>query len=195
MEMARQLIDAGETVPLVALGDSMAPITRRLPPASPAAERLAARLGELREMTTAARAQRVIWLAGRQIAHQMRLIPQRVSLVRRAREDRRQDAAISRVVRRGEPVPVSVRDRFVVRHYGAFLLGHQPQAPFPDRVLLLRTGGPEQVPDRGWQALVGDALEIVDVPGTHDDLGRETSGAYVGPVLDQALNHLPLTLA
>ena len=195
MEMARQLIDAGETVPLVALGDSMAPVTPRLPPGPPAGERLAARLGELREMTTAARVRRLLWLAGRQIAHQTRLIPLRVRQARTAREDRRQDAVISGAVQSGEPVPVFVRDRFVVRQYGALLIGHHPQPPFPDRVLLLRTGGPEQVPDRGWHALVGDALEIVDVPGTHDDLGRETSGAYVGPVLNRALNHLPLALA
>jgi thioesterase domain-containing protein/acyl carrier protein len=195
MEMARQLIDAGETVPLVALGDSMAPVAPRLPPTVPAGDRLAGRLGELREMTAAARARRVAWLARRQIAHQARLLPQRVRQARTARENRRQDTVISRAVQRGEPVPVSVRDRFVVRQYGALLIGHHPQPPFPDRVLLVRTGGPEHVPDRGWHGLIGDALQIVDVPGTHDDLGRETSGAYVGPVLNQALNHLPLTLA
>jgi thioesterase domain-containing protein len=136
-----------------------------------------------------------MWLARRQIVHQTRLIPQRIRQAPAAREYRRKDAVISRAMGRGEPVPVFARDRFVIRQYGALLIGHDPQPPFPDRVLLLRTGGPEQVPDRGWQALVGDALEIVDVPGTHNDLGRETSGAYVGPVLDQALNHLPLTLA
>jgi hypothetical protein len=39
--------------------------------------------------------------------------------------------------------------------------------------------------------LVGDALQIVDVPGSHSDLGRETSSEYVGPILAEALNHLP----
>jgi hypothetical protein len=39
--------------------------------------------------------------------------------------------------------------------------------------------------------LVGDALQIVDVPGSHSDLGRETSSEYAGPILAEALNHLP----
>jgi hypothetical protein len=39
--------------------------------------------------------------------------------------------------------------------------------------------------------LVGDALQIVDVPGSHSDLGREASSAYAGPILAEALNHLP----
>jgi hypothetical protein len=38
---------------------------------------------------------------------------------------------------------------------------------------------------------VGGALRIVDVPGGHFDLGRETSSEYVGPILAEALNHLP----
>ncbi len=68
-------------------------------------------------------------------------------------------------------------------------------APYPERVLLLRTEGPGEVPDRGWHALVGDALQIVDVAGTHVDLGVEAGSPLIGPVLNQALNHLPLALA
>jgi hypothetical protein len=94
---------------------------------------------------------------------------------------------LDRALRRGQPVPVAARGRYVVRQYGALLREYRLQPPCPNRVLLLRIGGPGDVPDRGWERLVGDALEIVDLPGTHSALGREASSAYVGPVLSQAL--------
>lgn len=74
-----------------------------------------------------------------------------------------------------------------MREYGRLAFAHQPRGPFPERVLLLRAEGPRDSPDRGWGALLGDALEIIDVPGTHIELCREASAAYVAPVLDAAL--------
>lgn len=186
MEMARQLIDEGEDVPLVAVGDSTAPTAFR--PSTSTRERGRARLEELREMSPPAQIGRIWWLAKRQVAARVR------RLGKEARTAHREELLLSRALERAQPIPLAVRGRYVLREYGRLLVGHTPRPPYPRRVLLLRTGGPGQVPDRGWRALVGKALEIVDVPGTHNDLGREASGAYIGPVLAQALDHVPLTL-
>ena len=140
-------------------------------------------------MTTGERTRQLLWLIKRQIAHQVR------RQGRVARTERWEERAIADAVARGETVPVAARRSYILRQYGGLLVGHEPRGPFPERVLLLRTEGPGEVPDRGWQALVGDTLEIVDVAGTHVDLGVEAGSPLIGPVLNQALNHLPLALA
>jgi acyl-coenzyme A synthetase/AMP-(fatty) acid ligase/thioesterase domain-containing protein/acyl carrier protein len=170
MEMARQLKEHGEEVPFVALGDSTAPV----PPAA---------------VLAAARAQRsvrenIVLTVKRQVAYRWR------RLGSEARDGRRQQRAVDRAVAQGHPIPVFARGRHVMRVYGALLLDYHARGPFPDRVLLLRAGGPDLVPDRGWNTLVADRLQIVDVPGTHPDLGRESSSSYVGPVLAKALANL-----
>jgi amino acid adenylation domain-containing protein len=182
IEMSRQLKAAGEDVPVTILGDTWAPIALR--PRLALRERLAVRLGEMRRMSAGERVRRVIWLAKRQFAHRV------VRAGSDARTERQQLRMLARAIRRGEPVPVEARGRHVLQQYAGLMAEHQVRPPFPERVLLLRTDGPGDVPDRGWRVLVGDALEIVDVPGSHIDLGREVSGAYVAPVLAQALNHV-----
>jgi thioesterase domain-containing protein/acyl carrier protein len=170
MEMARQLKEEGEEVPLVALGDSTAPV----PPDA---------------AIDAARAERSYFenlalLVRRHLAYRRR------RLGSGARDGRRQERALQRALAGGLPIPVFARGRYAMREYGALLRDYKARGPFPDRVLLLRTGGPDLVPDRGWSALVADRLQIVDVPGTHPDLGRESSASYVGPVLAKALANL-----
>jgi thioesterase domain-containing protein/acyl carrier protein len=189
-EMARQLIEAGEDVPLVVLGDSFAPSERMAPPSLSAAQRRAERLEQLRERRGMERVRHFAWLARRQVAHQIF----RVIGTKDGRWARERDRLIAEAVERGEPVPVPARDHYVLIQYGSLLREHRLRPPYPERVLLLRAGGPDRVPDRGWSNFVGETLEIVDVPGEHGDLGRETSGAYVGPVLAAALDRLPLAL-
>ena len=140
-------------------------------------------------MTNGGRARHLLWLIKRQVDHQMNRHG------RMARTAHREEQMIADAVQHGRPVPVPARHRYILHQYGALLLGHNPRRPFPERVLLLRTDGPGDVPDRGWQALVGDALEIVDVAGTHVDLGVEAGSPLIGPVLKQALNRVPLALA
>jgi acyl-coenzyme A synthetase/AMP-(fatty) acid ligase/thioesterase domain-containing protein/acyl carrier protein len=183
MEMSRQLLRDGEDVPLAIIGDSVAPGTPTRHALS-AAERRGARLRELRQMPATDRAKHLIWLARRQVRHH------RLLLSAEGFDIRRQVRAVDRALERGEPIPAAARGRYVMREYGALLRPYRPRAPFPARVLLLRTGGPGDVPDRGWRALVGDALEVVDVPVSHADLGREKSGKYVGPILAEALGRL-----
>jgi acyl-coenzyme A synthetase/AMP-(fatty) acid ligase/thioesterase domain-containing protein len=187
-EMARQLLEAGEDVPLVVLGDSFAPSARMAPPS--VAQRRAERLGQLRELKGIERARHFAWLAGRQLAHQVA----RVTGTEGERQARGFDRMIAAAVENGQTVPIPARERYVLLQYGSLLREYRVRPPYSERMLLLRTGGPDRVPDRGWSDFVGDALEIVDVPGSHTDLGHEASGSYVGPVLARALDRLPLAL-
>lgn len=187
MEMASQLIRDGEEVPLAILGDSTAPdddFRGNLPFDT----RAARRLGEIRTMSIRAAAHHSVWLMERQINYLRR------RLTRDARIARRLERMLSDALERGAPIPLEARGRHVLREYGALLHGYRVHPPVPERVLLVRTGDKAGLPDRGWGPLVGEGLEIVDVPGTHNDLGREASGRYVGPLIAQALERLPVAV-
>ena len=83
-----------------------------------------------------------------------------------------------------------------MHQYGSLIVGHSPAPPYPDRVLLLRaTTSFFHVPDRGWGGLLGDALDIVDIECSHEDLSREATGPLVGPLLTRALNQQQLATA
>jgi thioesterase domain-containing protein len=179
LEMARQLIESGNDVPLVALGDTIAPGPHVRP--IPRAERHAGHVQTLRQSDWPQRLEYVFGLVRRTLAYRVWEAP------RERRVNRKEDRRIDLAVARGEPIPPSLRGRHVKREYGRLLAGHEARPPFPSRVLLLRTDGPFDTPDRGWGPIVGSALEIVDLPGTHNDLGREASGAYVGPALSREL--------
>lgn len=89
--------------------------------------------------------------------------------------------------RQGQPIPFAERADHMARIYGLLAAGYQPRPPFPEQVLLLRTDGPGKHPDRRWQPILGNRLQIIDVPGSHPDLGRERSGPYVVQALKPAL--------
>jgi amino acid adenylation domain-containing protein len=182
-EIARQLIEAGHEVPLVVLGDTFAPRPHAAP--RPLDERRAQRLQELRELGGLARLSHFFWLARRQIAN-------RIWLLRHPDPNRRLERMLDRALARGQGVPLATRGRFVIRQYGSLLSEYRLRPPYPERILLLRTDGPGSDPDRGWSAFVGDALEIVDVAGSHNDLGQEASGVHVGPAIARALDRLPV---
>jgi thioesterase domain-containing protein len=143
MEMARQLVSAGERVPLVILGDTFAPAGPKLSP---------------------------------------RDRPRRKPL------PREMPSGDGRALDLGEAVPLVEREMHVLRECGRLVSEYRPRTPVADRVVLLRTEGRGRSPDRGWHGVVGDALEIIDVPGSHYELCRETSSGYVGPVLALALD-------
>jgi acyl-coenzyme A synthetase/AMP-(fatty) acid ligase/thioesterase domain-containing protein/acyl carrier protein len=190
MEMARQLIEAGEEVPLVVLGDSIMPNSSFRWASTN--ERAASRVTELKNLGGPARARHFAWLLKRQLAHRTMRVIRHVG--REERTARRYDRIIDRALQTGEAVPIGARDRFLLVQSGLLMRDHNPAPPLPERVLLIRTGGPGTLPDRGWNPLVGDTLEIVDVPGTHADLGREASGVYVGPVIAEALQRLAVPI-
>lgn len=179
MEMTRQLLLEGVSVPLVVLGDTSAPDVRRT--AALAHARAGSRLRELRGMGVTVAAKRVAWLINRQLHFRLR----RAGSV--ARAERRAERILDRAVARGGQIPVPARGRHVLRECGALLAPYHVRGPFPGRVLLLRSGGADEFPDRGWGDAVGERLSIVDVPGHHSDLGREASASYVAPVMKQAL--------
>jgi amino acid adenylation domain-containing protein len=181
MEMARQLVNAGEQVPLVALGDSWVPTG----PRSSALGLLSARLGELRRMSGWSRLRHLGLLVRRQLAYRAgRLRPQ-------ARAERQQQRMANRALERGERVPPAARSAALLQEFRGLVDEYRPRPPFADRVVLLRAEGALDRPDRGWSGLVAGALEVIDVPGRHLDLGREASGSYVGPVLARLLDERP----
>jgi acyl-coenzyme A synthetase/AMP-(fatty) acid ligase/thioesterase domain-containing protein len=175
IEMARQLIESGEQVPLVVLGDSHAPGVEVRPRSK---DELDYHVGRMRHLTLAERGRYLRAVLGPKVDW---------LLSREGRTMRREDRELDLVLERGKPVPASLRGRFVVREYGRLLAGHQARPPFPERTLLLRVGSSGDGPDRGWGPLLGSSLQVVGVPGSHNDLGREASGAYVGPVIRHVL--------
>jgi acyl-coenzyme A synthetase/AMP-(fatty) acid ligase/thioesterase domain-containing protein/acyl carrier protein len=178
MEMARQLKGANERVALVMLGDTWAPVGPRLS----TRELGAARLRELRQMSGRSRLRHFGLVAKRQLAYRATL------LGREARAERQQERMVSRALERAETVPTVARRMHVMREIRGLVDEYRPRPPFANRVVLLRAEGTLDRADRGWSELVGDALEIIDVPGRHGDLCREASSAYAGPVLARALN-------
>ena len=113
IEIARQLKDAGEEVPLVVLGDTPGPA--ELSSARSTLERGAGRLEELRSLGGAQRVRRSLWLAGRQLRHRGRLL--RASLEDGARR------------LRGKPVPLDVRESFIMKQHGKLLAGSRNATP------------------------------------------------------------------
>ncbi len=101
---------------------------------------------------------------------------------------RRRRAPSNPTPRGGETVALLDREAHLLRDFERLTGNYRPRPPVADRVVLLRTGGGRECPDRGWSDLVGRALHIVDVPGSHYELCREASGAYVGPILARALD-------
>lgn len=175
MEVSRRLIERGEQVTLVVLGDSPAPLPGFRPRsrAELAHHLKALRHTPAREWPVYARAiatQKLGWLLGPE-----------------GRRMRREDRRLDEVLERGDGVPAELRGRYVIREYGRLFDDHEARPPYPEATLLLRVARTAPSLDLGWRALLGDSLSIVDVPGTHNDLGREASGAYVGPAIARAL--------
>ncbi len=178
IEMGRQLLKAGHDVPIVAMGDTglasdLPRIVRRLRD-----PRLAAHARRMYEMNATQRVRHASALVRRVVGRRVR---GGVSAATR------EALLVEESIRTGQPVAPANRIGYVRHVYGMMTFGYQPLPPYPDRVALLRAGGAGRSPDRGWGPVLGDRLEIVDVPGSHADLGREASAPYVGPVLSTAL--------
>ena len=131
MEMARQLKEAGEEVPLVALGDSMSPTGSAPGAEHGGAPRHATRgaQGDDGGRTRAARS--CGWPGGRSriacavsIGDRQAAPPSGAADRRRTRPDRR-----PRATARGEQVPVRRASSYILREYGGLLRGHQPRGP------------------------------------------------------------------
>jgi acyl-coenzyme A synthetase/AMP-(fatty) acid ligase/thioesterase domain-containing protein/acyl carrier protein len=168
VEIARQLLERAAGVPLVVIGDSA---FHERPD-----ERRRRQRHELAQLGASGQGRYLIGLVADKVRYW------------RAGRDH-PDAARAPVT---PDVPAAVvpqpeRDAWVMQAMGSFSNRNSIAPPYPDRVLLLRTGGPGMQPDRGWGIYLGDRLAITDVPGRHEQLGAEISGSYVGPVLAEAL--------
>jgi acyl-coenzyme A synthetase/AMP-(fatty) acid ligase/thioesterase domain-containing protein/acyl carrier protein len=183
LEMAHQLTESGEEVPLVMLGDSPVPGCTLLPTAAsenrPIGLRVKDRIDVLRDP------QELLSRLRRRIDHRRRRAGG--ELLPTGKEGR----LLDRSIRRGEPIPVLLRSHYVLREYGRLLSSYQPSPPWPERVVLLRTRDePDESAGHGWGQILDSALSIVDVPGAHNDLGLEASCPYVGPAISRALDRV-----
>lgn len=176
LEIARQLIASGEDVPLVVLGDSIAPgqhentQSRR--------ERRLGQRHELAELGAAGQLAYLVRLGRRHLRWRLGLDRQALQ----ASEDR-----LASLRARRERVDQSEREELVLHSLGRLMSAYRPRPPFP-QVLLLRTGELGEAPTRGWAGLLGSALQIVDIPdSTHVTLSTEASSPLVGPLIAQAL--------
>ena len=63
--------------------------------------------------------------------------------------------------------------------------------PYPGHVMLFRSAiqsvGPYHDAKQGWGHLVGDGLEICEMPGDHEDMFREPYVQLLAKELDRAL--------
>ncbi|MGH9125649.1 MAG: AMP-binding protein [Acidimicrobiales bacterium] len=180
-EMARQLQAASEQVPLLAVGDSSAP-------GMALHRRAGARAVQLTQLHTVEATQQAAALGGRYGRH----------LVRRAREapqrwrQRKQQDAVrtSLAAPAGAPSDAEALAARIMYTYGMVAHGYRPATPFDGSILLLRAGGPGDRPDRGWANAVSGRVNIVDVPGAHNQLGLEPWVGAISDALREALGEV-----
>jgi amino acid adenylation domain-containing protein len=168
-EVAQQLRRAGQAVDLLAIVDIWSPIVRE-------------RQYGLREGLETWRQRGVRYVLNwprRQIERQI---------------DRLQRFRLARHLRRGRPVPLSLREPLLVDAYLAAVERYRPER-YPGSAVLFRAV--ERLPkfehtgrDFGWRELVGGTLEIRDIAGGHGTLMREPNvqvlAAQLRVVLDRA---------
>lgn len=156
LEIARQLRTAGHEVPLVILGDTSAPHVAQ------------------NENRTAVRrvARHRINL---QVGH--RSLPAYVAWRVRNRTRRALRKALLAVwPQQWRALPPRLRPMAVQKACRAALAQHS-EGPYDGHVVLLRTAGPDDRPDRGWGEVLGTPVQVIDVPGTHDRLLSEPAVA------------------
>jgi len=185
VELALRLQARGRTVRVLALGDANAPGTWTGPDSKESLWRRGRRrFVELRALPAAEGAQQVRRLARHQRDH--------IELLLRPSLQRSNEAAIRAILARaatgGEAVPQSLRGDFVLHHYGPMVLSQEMSGRVQGDLLLLRADGPREVPDRGWATHVSGRVRVVDLPGTHVQLGSDGHAAMVGRAIADELN-------
>ena len=183
-EMARQLRAAGESVPLLAVGDTPGPGGYHSNPAPPLAERAAARLTEIRRLPPGLAARRATALAARQIRSRA---VQASEWIRR--EPARRAADVRRLVDAaagGAPVPLELRKQFALHLYGMLAVQYTPESPYDGSITILRSrDGASAV--QLWAPYVSGDVDITEIDGAHTEFGREPVVGEVGRVLASSI--------
>ena len=185
-EMARQLAAAGETVSLLALGDTPPPghyLTAF--PAETRRDRAARRLEEVRSLAVVDAAA----FAGRVLARHVRFRLRRIGarLTGRDRRERERRAAgelaMANAAAGGPPVPFELRGEFALRLYGRLAAAYEPDETktFEGDVFVVRSSY-STFPLIGWTRYVAGAYREVEIPFPHGELAH--APAAVGEIGD-----------
>lgn len=171
-EMSRQLQAAGEKTALLALGDSPAP-------RPPFGRRVLSRLHEIAHLPAAERPARLRALTANLVNHISTFArhgPQRVP------------ADITEIdVSAFVGEELDAKSAEVMWRYGSMALKYRPAPRYSGDVLLVRSDGPGQRPDRGWYHVVAGRIAVQDIDCAHADLGRDPHAAAVGRLIEEAL--------
>jgi len=176
-EMARQLRSAGEEVPLLVLGDSMAP-------GFGPRERAAARASELRGMSTAAAARHAAGFVLRHAAFRVRRL-----FAWATGQDRRfrarwaaMDELLQKALAGEATVPVALRGQFASRVYASLTAAYMPGDRYGGPVTILRCAE-STFPDEPWDRYVTGRCTQIPIGGSHFDLAKESGLRKVAAVL------------
>lgn len=169
-EMARQATEAGETVDLVVLLDTI-PVTGGNIPIT-----MSMRLDRLRR-------------DGRKYVRD--IVQRRIVERRRSIEMRRLD----RVVANGQTVPSELREMNMERSFARAADAYTLR-PWTGRVILIRADDPHFVFDAlgesyGWDKIIRGGIEVLRVPGNHDTLMLEPNATTMVKTLWRALDSGP----
>lgn len=162
LEIAQQLVDAGERVDAVIFLDTFHPSTRARKPSTK--EHLA-----------------------NMVAEGMGYVPRRLhARVRRHWTTWRHNVQLRYYTNRNARVPPDLREERLVRHFGMLAQMYTPR-PYQGHVTLFRARDIYPVfahmgPRLGWEPTIVPNLEIVEISGNHDSLFREPN---LGELADQ----------
>lgn len=148
-EMARQLTDLGEDVPLVVFFDTYHP---QMP------------------LQTVDFARKVSRLRNEGLGYVREIVSARLHWLREARERWQ----ISRCLRQNKIVPLHLRNRHLTDNFGNAASRYRPQ-PWSGRAILYRAASANYVFNSrslsyGWDKVIMGGVETVVIPGNHDTL-------------------------
>ncbi len=163
-EMAKQLRQSGKTVALLALFDTYYPNfyerTRRV-------SWLKYKLKREGLLSYVKSSGRAIW---------------------RTQEERIKNQLIKVFKRFGMTIPPFLRPQHLALHFFEALKKYE-SGDYPGEIVLLRSDLREDGwgPDHGWGAHAGGGVEVIDVPGAHEDFLREPRAESTSEILKQLI--------
>ena len=113
---------------------------------------------------------------------------------RKSFRDDRDGRLIDKHLAAGEPIPLALRELYLIRNFSTAQSRYQPQ-PWPGRALLFRA---EQIdyyyraggPAYSWDKTVLGGVEIIRIPGNHDSIMVGANAARIARRLGQAIDEV-----
>jgi thioesterase domain-containing protein len=113
---------------------------------------------------------------------------------RRSLRDDRDWRRLEKHLAAGEPVPLALRELYLIRNFLKAASGYEPE-PWRGKALLFRAdqvdyyyraGGPTY----GWDKTVLGGIEIIPVPGDHNSIMLGANAARIAHRLEQAIDEV-----